>query len=331
MRPTRGFTLLELMVAAAVTALLAALLLSVTSQVLGAWSRVSGQLTVTSQANIILDQIASDLESALVEVDENVRFAATVQREQTGTGDAEMTGASWPVDSKPRGAISLQLTPASDRLADARFGQAGVWLRFFTTVPDSNDTAANRSAPRAVSYQLLRRRLGEKYLYQLYRSQVRPGGAPSTFEAGYDLFSTLYTTPNGTQQHPGNVRKPNAAFLIGNHVVDFGLWVYARNAGGALTKVFPVANEAGASFLATTRIVATPAGYAGRPVVRGYPAVVDIMIRILDDEGAQHLWNLESGRVLPPAGMTREDYWWTLAETHGRVFTRRVELLAAPH
>jgi len=59
MRPTRGFTLLELMVAAAVTALLAALLLSVTSQVLGAWSRVSGQLTVTSQANIILDQIGA--------------------------------------------------------------------------------------------------------------------------------------------------------------------------------------------------------------------------------------------------------------------------------
>jgi len=325
MKETRAFTLLEVLVAAAVTVLLTALLLGVVSQVLGSWTRVSGTLTTAGQAGVILDHLAQDLEAAVLRADDAVWLAATVQRDQTGTGDADMSGVNWSATSKPSGLASLRLIPASERMEDCRFGQAGVWLRFFTTQPDSNDSLSNRSAPRAVAYQLVRRRVGDRYAYQLFRSQVRPGdGSASTYSSGYDLFAAAYNTPNGSAQHPGNVRRPNAGFLLGNHVVDFGLRLYQRTPSGDLMLVFPVTNEHGQTFAATTHPTATPPGYAGRPVTRGFPAVVEVMVRVLDDEGAQLIWNLESGRIAPPDGIARDAYWWTLAETHGRVFTRRI-------
>lgn len=321
-----GFTLLEVLVSAAITALLAAVMLAVLSQVLGSWGRLSGQLSTATQAGVILDQLEADLEAALLRADGNVWFAATVQRDQTGAGDTGMTGVDWADGAKPRGALSLRLVPTDDGIGSARFGQAGVWLRFFTTEPDSNTTPSNRSAPRAVAYQLVRRRTGDRFAYQLYRSQVRPGDGPSTFTEGYDLFSSGYTTANASPQHPGNVRRPNATFLLGNHVVDFGLRVFARAGDGSEELAFPVTNESGQSLVAATDPLAHPPGYAGRPVTRCFPVAVELMVRLLDEETAQLLWSLESGRTVPPPGVTRDERWWQLVETHGRVATRRVVL-----
>lgn len=327
MNTTRAFTLLEVLVSAAVTVMLTALLLGVVAQVLDSWNRLSGTLTTAGQAGVILDHLAQDLEAVVLRADGAVWLAATVQADQSGPGDAGMSGVDWSATSKPSGALSLRLVPGSGRLEDCRFGQGAVWLRFFTSQPDSNDSLSNRSAPRAVAYQVVRRRVGDRYAYQLFRSQVRPGdGTASTFSAGYDLFSSEYTTPNGSAQHPGNVRRPNAGFLLGNQVVDFGLRVYARSPAGELGLAFPVTNEPAQTFAGTTNPAATPPGYAGRPVTRGFPVVIEMMVRLLDGEGAQLIWNLESGRIAPPGGMTREEYWWSLAETHGRVFTRRIAI-----
>ncbi len=328
MRTQRGFTLLEVLLAAAVTALLAGLLLALIAQVLTTWTRVTGKLSADAQATLILDQVAADLEAALVRWDDGVSFAATMQRDQSGAGDAGMTGAAWPDEAKPRGAASLRLRPASGDLRDARFGHAGVWLRFFTAAPDSNADATNRSAPRAVAYQVVRRQTGGRAVYQLYRSQVRPGGIdPSTFSTGYDLFVSGYTTPNGSAQHPGNVRRPNVTFLLGNHVVDFGVRIETRRADGTWDTAFPATDDA-SSFLSTTRTGAEPAGYAGRPVTRGIPAAIYVMVRVLDEDGATRIAHLEAGRLAPPVGVTRAEYWWQLAEAHSRVHTRRIVLPA---
>jgi prepilin-type N-terminal cleavage/methylation domain-containing protein len=324
MNDRRAFTLLEVLVAAALTAVLAALMLGILTQVLASWGRLSGRLSTAAQAGAILDQLESDLEAALLRADDNVWFAATVQHDQAGAGDAGMSGVDWAANTKPRGAMSLAIAPPDGRLESARFGQAGVWLRFFTTQPDSNASASNRSAPRAVAYQLVRRRVGDRFAYQLFRSQVRPGDGVSTFSEGYDLFSPAYTTPNGSAQHPGNVRRPNATFLLGNHVVDFGVRVFVPDGAGADVLAFPVANEPGQTFAATTRAGATPPGYEGRPVVRGFPVAVEAMVRLLDDETAQRIWNLESGRSPPLPGLTRDETWWHLVDTHGYVAVRRI-------
>lgn len=322
----RGFTLTEVLVAAVITVMLAGLLLGAVVQVLNVWGRATGVLATAGQAAFVLDQLTADLEAAVLRPDAGVWFAATVQRDQAGTGDSGMNGAAWSAPAKPPGAASLALAPPSGRIEDMHFGQAGVWLRFFTAQPDANDSANNRSLPRAVSYQIVRRRVGAVHVYQLFRSQVRPGGANSTFSAGYDLFASAYSTGNATEQHPGNVRRPNVRFLLGNHVVDFGLRLYARAADGSLVPVFPDGPAGEQTLAATTDPAAVPPGYAGRPVVRAWPAAAEVMVRVLTEEGARLVDNHESGRTSGPAGVPYADHWWRLVEAHSHVYVRRIEL-----
>jgi hypothetical protein len=277
-----------------------------------------------------MEQIAADLDAATMRVDSQAWFAATVQVDQAGAGDAGMTDESWPATAKPGGTASLQLVPASNQLADARFGQAGVWLRFLTTQPDANDKATSRSAPRVVSYQIVRRPVGAGCAYQLFRSQVRPGVTNSTFSTGYNLFAAAYTTANGTAQNPGNVRRPNSQFLLGNNVVDFGVKIFVRSADGSLVSVFPAGNTAAQSLVATTDPAATPVGYAGNPVVRVFPAAAEVLLRILTPGGATLIANLEAGLTSPPAGVLFSDYWWRVAEANSRVFVRHVEFKSQP-
>jgi hypothetical protein len=93
-------------------------------------------------------------------------------------------------------------------LSAFRFGQAGVWLRLFTPVPDSNDgQSKNAQVLRAVSYQIVRMKTSDNstsYRYHLMRSSVRPYGttatsqARSTFGAGHDFFQAFTTTTVST-------------------------------------------------------------------------------------------------------------------------------------
>lgn len=318
-----GFTLIELLVAASITAVLSGILVAAVVQVLGLWSRSGGAVAAAGEATRILDQIAQDLESVALRADASAWFVATVQRDQSGVGDSGMTDADWSGAPKPPGAPSLRLDPAEAPANSLRFGQAGVWLRFFTVEPDANDSGTNRSLPRAVAYQIVRRRSGTRHAYQLFRSQVRPGGTNSTFASGYDLFASAYLTPNGSEQHPGNVRRPNARFLVGNHVIDFGVRIIVRGADGATVSAFPFSAEADQSFVATNGGSPVP-GYAGRPVVRGWPVEFQVMVRLVTEEGARAIANLESGRILVPAGRTQADYWWELAEAHSQMHVRTI-------
>ena len=322
-RQASGFTLVELLVAAAITAALAGALVAIVVQVLGLWSRSGSSVTTAGEVTRVLEQISRDLEAMVCRPDASAWFAVTVQRDQAGAGDSGMTDADWTGAAKPSGLPSLRLDPTDGSLEDQRFGQAGVWLRFFTTEPDANDSATNRSLPRAVSYQIVRRRTGRGHAYQLYRSQVRPGGANSTFSSGYDLFASPYNTPNGSEQHPGNIRRPNTRFLLGNHVIDLGLRVFVRAGDGGVEPAFPLGPAAEQSFVATTGTSPVP-GYAGRPVTRGRPVRLDVLVRILTEEGAQAIANLEAGRIPVPPGLTRAEHWWGLAEAHSRVHVRTV-------
>ena len=328
-RPSSGFTLVELLVAAAITAALAGALVATVVQVLGLWSRSGSTVTTAGEATRILDQISRDLEAMVGRPDAGAWLAVTVQRDQAGAGDSGMTDADWTGPAKPTGPASLRLDPDDGSLEHQRFGQAGVWLRFFTTEPDANDSATNRSLPRAVSYQIVRRRTGSGHAYQLYRSQVRPGGTNSTFSSGYDLFASAYTTANGSEQHPGNIRRPNTRFLLGNHVIDLGLRVFVRAGDGSMAPAFPLGPAAEQSFVATTGTSPVP-GYAGRPVTRGWPVRLDVLVRILTEEGAQAIANLETGRIPVPPGQTWAEHWWRLAEAHSRVHVRTVVPRALP-
>ena len=67
----RGFTVLELLVAISVTALLAAMLFTITTQVLKTQTESSGSLETNQVAQFILDRIQEDLQCALLRNDGN--------------------------------------------------------------------------------------------------------------------------------------------------------------------------------------------------------------------------------------------------------------------
>ena len=348
-----GFTLIELLVALGITALLVTLMLNIVVNVLNGWNRSSGTLSANGQATTVLNQLASDIQGAIMKRDGNVWLAATVQNDQAGAGDAAMTNAAWS-SSKPTASNgSLVLNPATQRIQDCRFGQAGVWLRLFTIPSDDNSAVDKLSAPRAVAYQIVRRKVqttATEIPYQLYRSEARPAdvtsGGDSTFTAGYDLFmsasSTGYNKGSGTQADTGNIRQPNAAQLIGNNVIDFGVKFYASyTPSGAttttMTEIFPIDRRGTTTtygcLAATSDATKTPpqgVPTAG-PVITVFPEEADIMVRILTDEGARLIGDFERGFIVRPATVSSDSvYWWQLAIQNSRVYTRHIQIKNTP-
>lgn len=358
----RGFSLIELLVALSVTALMVALMLTIVTNVLSGWNRSTGTLTTGNQARLLLDQISTDLQTAIVRRDGNSWLVATIQRDQTsasgdtGLGTSDTFLPRWnpasPLTYKPRGAASfdpaaartsaapsLHIDPADrGKLDQIRFGQTGVWLRFFSSPADATVTA-----PQAVSYQMTRAHAGGNNAgrttpisYYLFRSVV---SAQNTFTAGYDLAgSAAYNTAVGTDGVAGNVRQPNASHLIANDVIDFGVRIFERDATGALFETFPVRRTAAGavvtappatapfSYVATSNAAPSYAGFGGSPATTsgGIPAVVEVMVRILTPEGVRSIQAYEEN----PArfGGASDAKWWEIAEQNSKVFTRRIDI-----
>ncbi|MDB4474839.1 prepilin-type N-terminal cleavage/methylation domain-containing protein [Opitutaceae bacterium] len=70
----RGFTLVELLVAVGITAVLAAVLLSLVTTTITLWGRSAVALSMDNQATLILDRIQKDLNSAVVRRDIDVTW-----------------------------------------------------------------------------------------------------------------------------------------------------------------------------------------------------------------------------------------------------------------
>lgn len=360
-RPGRGFTIIELVVAIGITAVMVTLMLNISINMLKAWNTTGGQLTTGNQARIVLDYLSQDLQSAVFKRDGNVWLAATVQRDQsTGTDDANITSvfnSAWsnggnPVKPNGNGAVansnSLDLagtlpadTEDRGKIENLRFGKAGVWLRFFTTQPDSNSGLTNLSAPRAVSYQISRGRIGstasEQYFYALFRSEVAPN---ATFTAGYDI--TDASQYDDSTKPCGIIRQPTADEIIANNVVDFGVRLYERDASGNLLEVFPARRNA--SGTVTSVSTSSPVTYLVTSSTSsytrfgntanlnpGFPAVAEVMVRILTPEGQRLLQAFEESKVKrPPGSNTDDDYWWELVTEHSQVYVRRIEIRSTP-
>lgn len=359
-----GFTVIELLVATGITAVLAAFLIAITVQILTHWNRSRGALVSNAEAKVALDQIAADLEALVIAPQPGVWLVATVSGPQALLGGAaKFAEARYPAGAcKPSGAISLDLgdrvaTERPPAINDLRFGHVGAWLRFFTVEPDSNDGVQNQSAVRAVGYQICRippysgAPAGE-WRYYLFRSSVRaaplPGevtGLPrSTFTAGYNLAETArYNDPysgadNDGVADPGSLRQPERSLIIAGNVIDFGVRIFERDASGVEVERYPVDRTLGSTqrrwaFLAETTgesavyaFEPAPYGLSGTPVY-GRPSSIEIMIRVLTEEGAELIEAIERGAVPAPSGAGAfEQFWWERALAHSRVYTRRVEI-----
>jgi len=316
-RSEAGFTLLELLVAVAITLLLAGLTLAVTTGTLNLWRRTQDTFTAGSQAKLVLDLVERDMQAALCRRDANgtVWLAADVNNVP-----GNLVSHGWLT-----AALMRPATPESQRLvpdpvnglargiADTRFGLSGVWLRFIAVTAESGSEPA---LPRAIAYQIARRPVSgavtgtnpAEIRYSLFRTIV---SSPATFASGYNV-ATAYAS---TLTNPGT-----GSDALATHVVDFGVWLHVREANGALRRIFPLDN----ADLAHAATDAVAPGDANR-----FPEVADVMVRILTDEGARILDAMEkpAGAITRPAGYTSDaEWWWAVVEANSRVYTRRVEL-----
>jgi prepilin-type N-terminal cleavage/methylation domain-containing protein len=298
----RGFTLLEMLVAAAITLVLAGLLLGTTINVLQAWRKSQGDAATMAAATLVLDQLERDLQGAVFRENGLIWFDGRM------VGSGELPSHGWDLTGggvmKPE-TESIRLSPeprdgAPSRISDARFGLSGLWLRFITSERGGGGT----TAPVAVGYQVVRRNFGSTaaptYRYGLYRTRMN---SQNTFNFALGIGMT--------DDAPAGLVQPGLGDLIATHTVDFGLWLFNRTTEGVEQPVYP-GNSPGEGVRAG--------------VGRG---VVWVMVRILTEEGATLVEAIERGRVVLPAGRTPGDWWWEQAEAHSRVFVRRIELKGA--
>lgn len=292
-----GFTVVELLVAVAITVVIAATLLLVTDGTLRLWRRAQDGFSTDATAEVIFDYFQRDLQGALFQVDGNTWLACD-------NFDAAVASHGWINASRPKPAVQMFVPPGTDpNIADARFGRSGMWLRFLTS---TISTVSSAGGPIEVSYQIGRRSPAsgansdpESVRYALFRDAATP---EHTFRTGYDVHA-----------YDAGTIVPGAEYNLGTNVVDFGVWLYRREPNGGLSRIYP------ASAAATNHTAASAATF---------PDIVEVMIRILTDEGATTLSAIERGVMPVPASYAgrSDDWWWDFVTAHSRVYVRRFEV-----
>jgi Tfp pilus assembly protein PilW len=326
-RNREAFTLLELLVAVTITLVLAGLMLAVVTHTLSLWHRTQDNFSTSSEATLVLDLLERDLQAAIFRKDGGTWLAVEVIN-----APGALANHGWLVPAapfKPATSESLLLVPvvtggAGPLIGDARFGVSGAWLRLITTNVESGG-----SVPVAVSYQIARRPVSgaitvtnpAETRYTLFRAAVSPA---STLAAGNDVTVAAYLStsavPTGSRA-AATLTNPNSSDALATNVVDFGLWLYVRDpATGALRRIFP-ADTGDLNHLARDSGGATDASR--------FPDVVDVMVRILTEQGATLLAQIESGAgriTRPPNHVSDAEWWWAVVEANSRVYTRRIEV-----
>ncbi|HWA27026.1 MAG TPA: hypothetical protein VG734_15320 [Lacunisphaera sp.] len=316
-----------MLVSVVITLVLAGLMLSVTVNVLVLWRRNQGAHTQAVAAKQALDLLERDLQSALSRRDANTWFAVDVVDAPAGLANHGWLLGPGPIKPASGGSLHL-LPPATDgasNLPAARFGLSGAWLRFVSTNVESGG-----GLPTVVAYQIARRPVtGDPVSsnpapvrYSLYRSVV---GSDDVFANGYDVTATAYGSSTNTPssalstayRQPRNVTNPSHANLLASNVVDFGCWLYVRDAAGGLRRVFP--GTAG-------DLSHHAVGNANADDSR-FPEWVDVSLRVLSEEGATLVEAIEAGRVARPANfVTDAEWWWSVVEGNSGVYLRRIEI-----
>ncbi len=248
-RVSAGFTIIELLVAVAITAAMAAVMLAMTTNIMSSWTRASGNLAAQTQARLALDFLQRDLERALFRQDGNVWFAVDSLTAPGGNRPPNV----WQNPSNANRAKPLSMSPGSRESAwdpdQDRFGWAGVWLRFFTADPEVNAVSYQivRRTPVEMSTALSQQEIDARARYMLYRSWVP---SESTFIHGYNILNPDYNPPTGPSEGRGSreefdypeygantmaqraeaaeIRYPSRDSVVASNVVDFGVRLFWR-------------------------------------------------------------------------------------------------------
>jgi prepilin-type N-terminal cleavage/methylation domain-containing protein len=302
----KGFTILELLVASAVSVILLGLFLSVSTNILDAWGQSRDSLFSNATARIVLDTIASDLESAILRSDEGVWLACDLSLNQGPSGRWESS-----VQQKPTGAESLEIDFDDPELTtnDFRFGVAGSWVRFFASPVDASESGDSGDI-NAIGYQVIRRKPHSRSSeaeesYNLYRAVVR---ADRTLEEVIEDEGYFIDEFDGDsyEGQAGEIIAPrNDSSMLARDVVDFGIVFYVHDSLGNKEILFPI-----------------PTGPTSfRVAENAIPTSAQIFVRILDEEGAKQLSAYERGLI--PTSDSK--FWWNTVNQFSTVYTRWIQ------
>ncbi|MGE9289860.1 MAG: PulJ/GspJ family protein [Puniceicoccales bacterium] len=319
-RATQGFTLIELLVASGVTAIIVGLMITMVSNLLTAYNRSSGALSAQSQAGLVLDQLTSELESIVLRNSDDVMFKV----DQVGT----LAGSG---KSSPAG-IELASGAFGDDWEDLpienyRFGEGGLWLKFFTSAPSLTDdpTPGVRAMGYRIDFNPVAQGSSESS-FMLYRTQIP---AEVTFDWGYDLddiypsadtYSYSYEDSDGvavtvTGEENG-LKDPNPALselsqqIIADNVVDFGVRLFTLNDQRQRELVFPL--DANDSYSASSD-----------STTDSYPEVVEVMVRILTPEGRRLIDAMRDN-------LLQGQNWWDVVDRNSEVYSRVIKIPSRP-
>lgn len=302
----KGFTLIELMAALGVTAVIGYFFISIGTDFVIAWDHVGDSVARETEARGALDTIARDFESAFFREGDDVMFAVDVLDDDSGT--------KWEGGAE---------RPISDGFDPAlhQYGWAGSWVRLFTAAPSFN----------AVGYRIIRTtikyQVGEPR-YMLYRNvatlkdtiEVADFALDSSATNVFDFESGMYLNSDGY------VLGATRENILAVNVVDFGvrLYVYDSSGGGdpsgvdapdGLRLIFPAD---GSSVLESSVDGLTHRGttYLGTAYENRYPDVVEVFMRVLNQNGADELLDMEEA-----GDNTR---WEETVEKNSRLYRRYI-------
>jgi type II secretory pathway pseudopilin PulG len=362
---TQGFTVIELLVAVSVTALLSGMLLLISTQVLETQSKSTSTIETNQIAQFVLDQVQEDLQCALYRNDGNVWMAISL------LNDNENSGGSWvnpSISSNGKSQIdSLRIVGLdwpSEELTDSeidalgqgpflesRFGVAGCWLRFFSQSPELDPNAKNHGSARAIGYQILRYGLtgspSSRAKYQLFRSDV---SARNTFEAGYNLhpndggynssasLTSLDPSDLGTPRIPSSITNPivtdgtdysPTSFSLASNIIDFGIRAYHLEENsfgtGNLVQIFPPIDLSSPGNLLAQEFMATSYNTYQTLNNKTFYLFPDVMDVMV------RVLSMEGARLVEAfengsVPNTDNLNWWSIAEEHSEVYIRRIKI-----
>ena len=275
--------MIELMAALGVTAVIGYFFISIGSDFVIAWDHVGDSVARETEARGALDTIARDFESAFFREGDDVMFAVDV------LGDD--SGAKW------EGGAERPISDGFDSVLH-QYGWAGSWVRLFTAAPSFN----------AVGYRIIRTTIKDQVgepRYMLYRNvatlkdtiEVADTALAASSTKVFDFNNDMYLDGEGY------VLGMDRGNILAVNVVDFGvrLYIYDSSEGGdpsgddapdGLRLIFP---EDGSSGLASSIEGLTHRGstYLGTAYVNRYPDVVEVFMRVLNQNGADELLEME--------------------------------------
>lgn len=286
-----GFTLLEILVASGLMAVLVGLVLAVTFTAVEAWNRATSTLTSVQQARASMDLLQQDLEAAVFRAE---------------GADAWLVYEELPLDGQPKAAATGYLRFLS-RPVDRDPAEVGVLNALAYQVIYANPLRASATSGRIPA--LYRGRLNTDEVLNQGGLDNLPTAAPS-----------IYGLPSSTAYVAAGIARLTVRFGVTVRAANGERFPYVLQVGA------PGPEQAGVKVRQVTA-VSFPledfvADELGTPVRIVAPDWVEVSLTILPDEALRLLDAAASGLAVGP-----ETEWDRVVERYGTTFSRRVVTL----